>query len=330
RDADLWFPDGNIVVIAENTSFRVHKGVLARHSIVFHNMFDVPQPTDPDPAAADLIEGCPVVRVSDPAHDFKHLLHMLYDGFSYLKRNGSPTRLTVLLALVRLGKKYEFDDIVDAVDDHLDSLKTIFPSSFDDNGLDSIDANYKLMYKAWPEDQIGIGHPIEAINLFRLLSPRRDHMLPIAIYLCSIEGPSAVLLPGQAEHPTSERLSLEDAAIVLETHAEALRSVTAMLVKVFVLEVDKGCTGVGGSQKGPHCADALKDALQTSIEFMMKFRYCDLFSGFRFKMIEGMVRGGRLCLKCGDMLKERDLESRRDLWRRLPQITKVDVPRWEA
>ena len=44
RDSDVWFEDGNIVVIAQNTTFRFHKGVLSLHSQAFRDLFSVPQP----------------------------------------------------------------------------------------------------------------------------------------------------------------------------------------------------------------------------------------------------------------------------------------------
>jgi BTB/POZ domain len=50
RRGDLWFDDGNIVLVPESESdesqiaFKVHRGVLSRHSEVFQSMFDIPQP----------------------------------------------------------------------------------------------------------------------------------------------------------------------------------------------------------------------------------------------------------------------------------------------
>lgn len=48
---DPWFQDGNIVLMPESGSksesqvaFKVHRGVLSRHSEVFQTMFEVPQP----------------------------------------------------------------------------------------------------------------------------------------------------------------------------------------------------------------------------------------------------------------------------------------------
>lgn len=76
RSSEFWFQDGNIVIIASgDTAFRVHLGVLARHSPVFEDMFKVPQPADEDG-----IDGCPIMHVSDPPLDFDMLLQVLYEG----------------------------------------------------------------------------------------------------------------------------------------------------------------------------------------------------------------------------------------------------------
>ncbi|KAF8145623.1 hypothetical protein K438DRAFT_1425906, partial [Mycena galopus ATCC 62051] len=49
---DLWFEDGNIVIQAGNSQFRVYRGVLAKRSSVFQDMLSSPQPPD-----AETIEG---------------------------------------------------------------------------------------------------------------------------------------------------------------------------------------------------------------------------------------------------------------------------------
>lgn len=56
----VWFDDGNVVVQAEQTLFKVHKSILALHSTVFKDMFSIPQPP---PEGEIMVEGCPVVRV---------------------------------------------------------------------------------------------------------------------------------------------------------------------------------------------------------------------------------------------------------------------------
>ena len=56
READLWYDDGDIVIQAETTQFRVSKGVLASFSDIFKDMFSIPQP----PSDKEVVDGCPV------------------------------------------------------------------------------------------------------------------------------------------------------------------------------------------------------------------------------------------------------------------------------
>ena len=37
--SDIWFSDGNIVIVAGSAAFKVHRGQLERHSEVFKDMF---------------------------------------------------------------------------------------------------------------------------------------------------------------------------------------------------------------------------------------------------------------------------------------------------
>ena len=70
----LWYDDGNVVLIAGNQAFRLHRGLLSQHSPIFRDMFRVPQPT------SDLVvDGCPVVRLQDDPLHLEFLLSAMYD-----------------------------------------------------------------------------------------------------------------------------------------------------------------------------------------------------------------------------------------------------------
>ena len=69
--SNLWFDDGNIILSVRGTHFRVHRGVLARHSKVFKDMTSIPQP----PAA----DSCPTVPLDDDPEDWEKLLKIMYD-----------------------------------------------------------------------------------------------------------------------------------------------------------------------------------------------------------------------------------------------------------
>ena len=76
-----WFDDGNIILQAESKLFKVHRGVLSKHSEVFRDMFSLPQP----PPAADSDHwdsstACPlVVLQGDSELDVHHFLNVIYN-----------------------------------------------------------------------------------------------------------------------------------------------------------------------------------------------------------------------------------------------------------
>lgn len=74
RVQELWFEDGNIVIQAGNSLYRVYRGVLATHSSVFKDMLSFPQPPD-----SELVEGCPIVRLPDSDREVTPFLKALFD-----------------------------------------------------------------------------------------------------------------------------------------------------------------------------------------------------------------------------------------------------------
>lgn len=86
KHSDLWFIDGSVVLQADKTVFLVHQTQLARHSLIFRDMFSLPQP--PAPRSRDdkvargspMFEGHPLVIMHDAAEDVANLLTALYDG----------------------------------------------------------------------------------------------------------------------------------------------------------------------------------------------------------------------------------------------------------
>jgi len=73
----FWFDDGNVILQAENTQFRVHRSLLSMHSNIFKDIFSVPQPTDTTTTLN--VDGCPVITLSDKADDLEHVLSIFYE-----------------------------------------------------------------------------------------------------------------------------------------------------------------------------------------------------------------------------------------------------------
>jgi|ERR1700685_496832 hypothetical protein len=71
-----YFDNGNIVLAAEQTHYRVFKGVFDALSQVLADMFSVSQP----PNRKTLLDGCPVIELDDQADDWQHVLQALFQS----------------------------------------------------------------------------------------------------------------------------------------------------------------------------------------------------------------------------------------------------------
>lgn len=139
--SEIWFEDGNLILQAASTQFRVHWGIIALHSRVFEGMFPIPRPE-----GEPLVDGCPLVHVFDDPEDWKNLLDVMYNSRKFVssitktihgynfdtrayKSQDATFPIKLLIAMLRLGQKYEFDDFRD---DALERLKARFPTNLDE------------------------------------------------------------------------------------------------------------------------------------------------------------------------------------------------------
>jgi hypothetical protein len=70
---ELWFTDGNLVVVAEKTAFRIYRGVLVKHSAVLEDKLA---------SVLDdgqiMYEGSPVLVLDDPAEWVAEMLALMF------------------------------------------------------------------------------------------------------------------------------------------------------------------------------------------------------------------------------------------------------------
>ncbi len=82
KDEQVWFSDGNIVIVAANKfAFRVHKCILSLRSEVFRDLFSLAYA---EAATAEVMDGCPVVHLTDSPEDIRHLFLVLCCGKKYV------------------------------------------------------------------------------------------------------------------------------------------------------------------------------------------------------------------------------------------------------
>ncbi|KAL1671235.1 hypothetical protein EV122DRAFT_226916 [Schizophyllum commune] len=118
RCDEIWYDDGNLVLQAERTQFRVHRSILCKQSIVFKDMKEA---SCTSAAGSTTVEGCPVVELQDSAEAVKYMLRCIYDAGN-LHRDPSYTEL--LLAL-RMGHKYLIPALFDYGASH---MRILYPS----------------------------------------------------------------------------------------------------------------------------------------------------------------------------------------------------------
>lgn len=142
RDNEFWYDDGTIVLVADNTEFRVYRGPLAKHSPVFRDMLALPQPPTLPQSTSSASEPpvshhqCPTVHVTDSPSDLRHFLRAFVLGdvlecvsfyvlsqrevlthqhsyfYSPRPRDSSTLTFDAVFAWIRLGHKYEVDKLV--------------------------------------------------------------------------------------------------------------------------------------------------------------------------------------------------------------------------
>ncbi|KAF5312195.1 hypothetical protein D9619_003820 [Psilocybe cf. subviscida] len=111
---NIWFDDGNLVVIAGRKVFRLYQGLLARRSPVLRDMLSIPQPeasTAIDDADRTVIQAlnldvkdCAVVRFTDKPQEVEWFLSGFL-GDSLITQYSA--NIPALTGILRLATKYE-------------------------------------------------------------------------------------------------------------------------------------------------------------------------------------------------------------------------------
>ncbi|KAH9829965.1 uncharacterized protein C8Q71DRAFT_818035 [Rhodofomes roseus] len=181
RHHDLWFSDGSIVLRAENVLFRVHISQLSRHSTVFADMLEFPQPAGTpssdaggDGEQGERIDGCPVLFLHDKAEDVMNLLHALYDGPSFGDNGREDFR--AVSGILRLANKYDIEKLRSTAVDHLSTAWPMTLRAWD------LREDLARTYEIETGMQRGFRYPspVAIINLAREVDA--PHLLPSAFY----------------------------------------------------------------------------------------------------------------------------------------------------
>lgn len=129
RVPELYFPDGNIILEAGTTHFRVSRGILAARSPVFKEVLSLPQPKERGEDGK--VDGCDVVHLfGDDPQEVTYFLKAIYDS-SFFEPPPTMTNILTIAGILRLSTKYDVDYLRGRALKHLDTLYPLTLAEFD-------------------------------------------------------------------------------------------------------------------------------------------------------------------------------------------------------
>ncbi|TCD63692.1 hypothetical protein EIP91_005097 [Steccherinum ochraceum] len=296
RSENFWLRDGNVILVAEKTAFRVHQSVLERKSVVFQDMFGVPQPEE-----AETLEECPLVHVSDTAEDITHMLSVLYDGDRFLNMNTSIS-MKMVFALLQLGIKYQIDYLRDEA---ISVLEVIYPPSFAKYVLyQQSNSTLRVTEQTYTQD------PIVVINL--AWKHNLPSLLPGAFFVCALL-PNRTLAAAAAGAPAKDdqltKLSVDDLVRCLNGR-EALQSMFldryAFLDKGVVTEgciSPRTCEGSLTERRQDHMWTYVNDVVDRDFDPLQVFDWVEWL---------------HVCDPCRREFEQADYEARQKIYEAVP------------
>ncbi|PCH43108.1 hypothetical protein WOLCODRAFT_103090 [Wolfiporia cocos MD-104 SS10] len=295
RDTSFWFPDGNIVLVAQEDAFRVHQSVLSRGSTFFREMFGVPQPLD-----SEKLDGSYVIRLADRSDDVRCLLRVLYDGGSMLLGPDTEVEFSTIAAVVRLGHKYELDDLKFAA---LGRLERCFPTEYVNWDFTSNRAkSCGVVIK--PADAI------VAVNLARLTNTLS--ILPVALYQCCWLSTEDLLQGGM---DSIDKLSTDDLRRCINAKALIALSTSGIIATI--------------SRKRPYTCSC-EAVVRRVVEHLANDHEACLdpsqvqWPNRSIKYIER-----HCCPACRAEVQSKRMQQAKITWSRLPKLMDLNAPAWK-
>ncbi|TFK77906.1 hypothetical protein K466DRAFT_592968, partial [Polyporus arcularius HHB13444] len=200
RDQEYWFVDGNLILVAQNTAFRLYMGLLLAQSSVLRQKFSS--------AHLSLHEGTVTrtVHLPEPPHEWRYLLRRLLPKGTGIHQTTFSLRddFPMISALLRLSQKYNITEVTAYA---IDALKAIYCNSYD---------AWRIHDRAVCGEGYDLGETpgilaraIVAINFARLYNI--PSVLPTAFYHCACLG-GAIMKGYTHQDGTPEYLASDDVA----------------------------------------------------------------------------------------------------------------------
>ncbi|KAF9013407.1 hypothetical protein BDQ17DRAFT_1386956 [Cyathus striatus] len=310
---DPWFEDGNIILMTDElssrTAFRLHRGVLARHSEIFRDMFTLPPTTE-----VETYDNCQVVYMYDHPVELSILVKALYDGITFNNRNVDD--FFYLSGILRLSTKYFINHLRTQAIQHLVrtwacTLKghdTMVDTALNSPVVDDISYPYV--------------HPLLVLNLAREVNI--SIILPSAFYFLSIY-PLIDILRG--DHP---KLALQHVSKPASTlSSDDLRSYTLMYQHRLYLNYDFVRHFCGERATTPKCSNAMTCGRAFARLASYLSRSCTLKTSplYYMRQVIGIVNKEPTFCEICRLAFQQDVDALRvKIWKELPEV--IAIPGW--
>ncbi|KAJ7882848.1 hypothetical protein B0H13DRAFT_1721346 [Mycena leptocephala] len=291
RIHESWFEDGDLVIQAEGCQYRVFRGILAARSPVFQDILSFPQPP-----AAELVEGCPLVHLHDSARELTVFLQAIFDSGFFLPYP-SPTDFDTIAGALRLRESNIFLVVLSFT--YRRGIPQHFPILITGIG--------KPSWK-WPQT---LAYKIYIIQLSREVES--CWILPLTFYSLSVSVAKlgTDIYRGTIYNGMSANLSEADQKSFLKGNRMQCASVADDILRflVFPLEID-GCTR----------ARCYKARLQ-ALDYIRSHRQVNpchplfIWGAGDWELLENDI-----CSICFTSLKQTHQEARQKFWNELPGI----------
>ncbi|TBU28434.1 hypothetical protein BD311DRAFT_663467 [Dichomitus squalens] len=303
KDHEFWFDDGTVLIVSRGVEFRVYKGLLADHSVVFKELFSQPHSHHTLSISDEQTIRCPLVHVTESPQELRHLLrvYMPRKGRSFWDVPG-PT-YEEISASIRMGHKYD--------------LKELYEQS-----LAFLKRHYTTDLRVWAESDYYTPpgwkeiYSIGVVNLARLVG--ETSILPTALLACTVM--NAEIVRGFTyEDGSQETLSPDDLGLCFQAKSRVRQASIGAVVRTFRRSVAPGC------KQAAVCKSALRTALHGLEAFIDKLVLDDPFFPF-----EEFVKDRKLgvCEFCMRLVRQRNWNERVAVWNSLPGLFGLDVPGW--
>ncbi|KAJ7689843.1 hypothetical protein B0H17DRAFT_983461 [Mycena rosella] len=305
---ELWFEDGNLIIQAGTSRFRVHRGVLAARSPVFQDMLSFPQPPD-----AELVEGCPAVRLHDSATDVTVFLKVIFDS-SFFMSYPSETDFDIIAGCLRLSHKYEVDYLRRRALVHFSSGYCTTLAATDASDSDVLTLEWISWNRQWMA-------PTPAMMVI-LLAREVDALwiLPYAFHLlaASFKNGGMEIFHGGLYKGVPVNLSREDQQRFLRGyHLQQSATMTEIMGFMFdSFEIPGCCTPAICMEERLNAFRYFRETL--ALNPCIPLNTWDLDD---WAVLE------RMCPTCLAVLKQKHQEARQVLWDKLPSM--YGLPKWE-